>query len=218
MEQRVVYKTSDQCVYLIKDNNIEFYLVIPNNRDISITLGLFPDVNDEVIKSFPKFNDKAIVVPVVSGQILTNANHLDMTSFKYLDSVLSYLINMAYKILSHNNLNVSNKILLNNHATYENFNNEYVKKYQGRVELYDLFPKASANQNLEVNTNVESFKPAEVPFKDNDVLDNNANQVMEPIIEDKPNINNNKEPGFVSYVLLGVLVAVLSLVFLYMLL
>ena len=96
--------------------------------------------------------------------------------------------------------------------------NEYIKKYQGRVELYDLFPKASVNQSLEVNNSVESFKPAEVPFKDNNVLDNNSNQVMEPIIEDKPNINNNKEPGFVSYVLLGVLVAVLSLVFLYMLL
>ena len=95
MERRVVLQTSDQCIYFIKDTNLDFYIVIPNSKRVSIVLGIFPDVSENDINSLPKESDKVIVVPVINGQILTNANHLDTVSFKYLDNVLSYLINAS---------------------------------------------------------------------------------------------------------------------------
>lgn len=229
MEQKIISQTSEQCIYLMKDANLDFYLVIPNNKQISIVLGLFPGVTEDVIKTLPKEKDKAIVIPVINEQILTSANHLDITSFKYLDNVLSYLINISYRVLTNNKLSVNNKILLNNHTSYENFNQKYIQKYQGRVELYNLFSKFTSNtQNIfePISNQVSEFKPVEPPFKA-EVINNNSTDAIEesiePILYDEPVITssdakNNKEPGFVSYVLLGVLVAVISLVFIYIIL
>ena len=122
MERRVILQSAEQCIYLVKDTNLDFYMVIPNSKKVSIVLGLFPDMNENDVKTLPKDNDKVVVIPVINSQILTNANHLDTVSFKYLDNVLSYLINSTYKILTHNRLEVEKKILLNNHSLYSNFN------------------------------------------------------------------------------------------------
>lgn len=234
MEQKLISKTEEQCIYLMKETNLDFYLIIPNNKQVSIVLGLFPDITDSMIKTLPKEKDKALVVPVISTQILTSANHLDTTSFKYLDSVLSYLINTVYKILTHNNLIVNSKILLNNHSSYENFNQKYLEKYQDRVELYNLIPKTveqpTTNQSIfgpapQPVSEQPAFKPVQPPFQQ-PTINNTSDAIeesIEPILYDEPAISSpekkdNREPGFVSYILLGVLVAVISLVFLYMIL
>lgn len=225
MEQKIILQNNEQCIYFMKDTNLDFYLVIPNNREISIVLGLFPNVSEDIIKSLPKEKDKAIIIPVISEQILVRANQMDITSFKYIDNVLSYLINVSYKILTHNKLNVNNKIFLNNHTSYDNFNKQYIQKYQGRVELYNLFSKpisdTTNNQNSE---EVATFKPVEPLFKDKTINNKNEDNKEEntPVLYDdivnNSNVVNNKEPGFVSYVLLGVLIAVIALVALYMVL
>ena len=228
MEQKMIYKTSKQCVFFIKDNNLDFYLIIPNSRQVNIVLGLFSDVNDDMIKNISDETDKAVVVPVISNQILTSANHLDITSFKYLDGVFSYLINISYKILTGNKIGVNQKILINNNPLYENFNNKYLEKYQGRVELYNLVKKVEMGQNIftPVEENIEAtFKPVEPLFQNkvsNDVRDVIEEEIV-PILYDEPVITSSekvdtREPGFVSYVLLGVLIAVIALVFLYMIL
>jgi len=234
MEQKIISKTEEQCIYLMKETNLDFYLIIPNNKQLSIVLGLFPDVTEEVIKTLPKEKDKVLVIPVISSQILTNANHLEQVSFKYLDNVLSFLINISHKMLTHNKLSVNNKILLNNHASYENFNQQYIKKYEGRVELYNLFSKKPTttinNRNIFEPVPTQSpestFKPVEPPFQQKntnsqtvDTLEESIEPILynEPVIS-SPDIKENHEPGFISYILLGVLVAVISLVFLYMIL
>jgi len=230
MEQRIIKKTEEKCIYFMKENNLDFYFVIPNNKQVSIVLGLFSNVNDEFIETINFEQDKAVIVPVISNQILTSANHLDTTGFKYLDSVLSYLINVSYKILTSNNLIVNQKILINNNPTYTNFNQKYVEKYGGRVELYELIKKEvqkpiNNDPIFEPREEVESvnnFKPVEPPFKNYKPIDNEdeIKESIEPLLYDEPVITteeteNRKEPGFVSYVLLGVIIAVISLVILY---
>ena len=194
MEQKIILKSEEQCIYLIKDTNLDFYLIIPNNKQVSIVLGIFPNMNEEIIKTIPKELDKAIVIPVISAQILTSANHLDATSFKYLDSVFSYLINMSYKILTHNNLVVNQKILLNNHSLYDNFNQKYIEKYQGRVELYNLIPKPELKSKpiftpIEPVEQKPEFKPVEPPFqsaKNNNSSSDSIEEQIEPILYDEP--------------------------------
>lgn len=235
MERRVVLQTGEQCIYLIKDTNLDFYLIIPNSKKVSIVLGLFPDMNDNDVKTLPKDADKVVVVPVINSQILTNANHLDTVSFKYLDNVFSYLINATYKILTHNRLEVDKKILLNNHSLYSNFNDKYIEKYQGRVELYNLIPKHNPEpivstkevfEPVSSTTVIPTFKPSEPMFK-NASVENKSGDVIEeqidPILYDEPVVrepdaNVNKDPGFISYILLGVMSAVVLLVILYMVL
>lgn len=232
MEQKIIYKTEERCIFFMKDTNLDFYLVIPNNKQVSIVLGIFPNITEQVIKTLPTEKDKAIVIPVINEQILTSANHLDPTSFKYIDSVFSYLINISYKILTHNNLTVNQKILLNNHSLYENFNQKYIEKYQTRVELYNLFQKTTNTPNKNIFESIPQsdpkpeFKPVEPPFTPKPTNNNKADdleEVIDPILYDEPVITSpekkdSHEPGFVSYVLLGVIVAVISLVFLYMIL
>ena len=31
MEQKMIHKTSEKCVFFMKDNNLDFYLIIPNS-------------------------------------------------------------------------------------------------------------------------------------------------------------------------------------------
>lgn len=244
MEQKIISQNEEQCIYFIKETNLEFYLIIPNYKQVNIVLGLFPNITESEIKTLPKEKDKALVIPVITDQILTSANHLDNTSFKYIDNVLSYLINVSYKILTHNNITVAQKILLNNHSLYTNFNQQYIEKYQNRVELYNLIPKTetiSTNNQNEVTTKTSAepiFKPVEPPFSKptpTTNINNNTNQnptntstdtiedSIDTILSDEPIITSPEkkethEPGFVSYVLLGVLVAVITLVFIYIIL
>lgn len=227
MEQRIISKTEEQCIYLFKETNLDFYLIIPNYKQVSIVLGIFPNITEEVIKTLPKEKDKAIVIPVINDQILTNANQLEPNSFKYLDNIFSYLINTSYKILTYNQLGVNSKILLNNHSSYDTFNQKYIEKYQGRVELYNLIqktePKPTINQNIFEPK--EPFKPVSQPFQPQPTSSSvdTLEEAIDPILYDEPVIaspekREAREPGFVSYVLLGVLVAVMSLVFLYLML
>lgn len=226
MEQKIIHKTNEQCIFLMKETNLDFYLIIPNNKQVSIVLGIFPDINEEMIKNLSNEMDKAVVIPVINSQILTSANHLDTTSFKYLDSVFSYLINISYKILTSNNLSVNQKILLNNNPLYENFNNKYLEKYNSRVELYNLVKKIDVAQNIfEPKEEVKKeFKPVNPPFQNQTTNNSDSiEELIDPILYDEPVISSpdmkdTKEPGFVSYVLLGVLIAVISLIFLYMIL
>ena len=60
MERKVILQTSEQCIYYIKDTSLEFYLIIPNNKEVSIVLGLFPEVNEGIVKTLPFEKDKAI--------------------------------------------------------------------------------------------------------------------------------------------------------------
>lgn len=205
MEQKIISKTEEQCIYLIEDTNLNFYLTIPNNKNLSIVLGLFSNITDEIIKSLPKQTDKALVVPVINNEILTRANQFEPTSFKYLDSVLSYLINISYKLLTHNKIEVNSKILLNNHSSYENFNNKFIEKYQGRVELHNLIQKQEPTPV--VSPTINNIEETVAPIV-----------TEEPVTSPNPTPQASHEPGFVSYVLLGVLVAVISLVFLYLIL
>ena len=228
MEQKMIHKTSEKCVFFKKDNNLDFYLIIPNSRQVSIVLGLFSDVNDEMIKNLSNDTDKAVVVPVINNQILTSANHLDTTSFKYVDGVLSYLINISYKILMGNKIMVNKKILINDNPLYDNFNNKYLEKYQGRVELYNLVKKVDTTQSIFIPVEKEkesTFKPIAPPFQSQinnnsrDIIEDSIDSILyeEPVI-DNSDMDNTTEPGFVSYVLLGVLLAVISLIFIYIIL
>ena len=121
---------------------------------------------------------------------------------------------------------------------FENFNQKYIEKYQDRVELYHLIekPVERSNNNSNIFESIPDqhsepvFKPVEPPFTNQpttstinntpaDTIEESIDTILadEPVIT-SPEKKDTHEPGFVSYVLLGVLVAVVSLVFLYLIL
>ena len=220
MEQKVISKTEEQCIYLMKDPNLAFYLIIPNEKQVNILLALFPEVTEDIIKTLPKEKDKAIIIPIINNQFLTNANNLEPTSFTYIDKVLNYLINTVYQILNYNHVKVNEKVLLNNHSLYENFNNKYIERYNNRVELYNLMkPVEELHETIEKQPIEETaLETVPEPIDNSLPLTNQPEEQNNEILENTNVKKRVRELGFVSYVLLGVLVAVISLVFLYLML
>ncbi|MCI6266086.1 MAG: hypothetical protein MR598_04500 [Erysipelotrichaceae bacterium] len=214
MEQKVIEKSQEQCIYLIRESNLDFYLVIPNCKKVHIVLGIFKGVDDNFVKRIPKQVDKAVVIPVINSQILEQANYVQTQSYQYLDNVLSFLINTAYRILTYNHIEVDSQIFLNQNADLGGFQQKFLSKYQGRVQLLDLFFKTEVPQKVNlVSDSLETVSPV----VSSAVIDEVVDVPTEMPEEKKVNTAvEAREPGFVSYVLLGVLIAVISLVFLYL--
>ena len=213
VEQKLIVKNDRQCIYLIKETNLDFYLIIPRAQQVKIVLGIFNQVNDELIKSIPIQEDKAVVIPVIGEQILGQVNDISSRSSQYLDQVLAYLINTSYKILTYNHIGVETQVLLNYNSKFDNFHKHFLMSHQGRVASIELFPKS------DVSNKITPIQEKIAPIENNShTLEANIEKVIPTEVELEPNkepLTETREPGFVSYVLLGVLVAVISLVFLY---
>lgn len=217
MEQRLVMKNEKQCIYLMRETNLDFYLIIPNAKIVKIVLGVFNNVTDEFVRNIPFQMDKAVVIPIINQQILTQINMVQSQSFRYLDQVLSFLINTSYKILTYNHIVVDSQVLLNMNTDFELFNRSFIANHQGRVGMFELFPKKEIPPVMSpiITETIEQSSPL------SSVLESNMEEVVSTdMVNDEvvTPMNEVREPGFVSYILLGVLVAVLSLVFLYFIL
>lgn len=219
MEQFEIERKNNRFIYLIKDTNLEFYLLIPNNPKVNMVLNIMENVNNDIVKTIPDYLDKVLVVPVLNNRVIEFLKTPSL-SYEQSDNYFSGLINMAYKILMHNNIKVDALIYLNNNPTFNNFNNYFVNKYNSKVSLINLqtTPVSTiSNANQPTTPIVGETKEAsnEIPKE----LDNIYNdEIVVKNTENNKSDTNKKEPGFISYVLLGVIIAVVSLVFLYMLL
>lgn len=223
MEQKIILKTKERCIFLMKESNLEFYLIIPNNQKVNLVLGIYPNIREEMVTKIAEYPDKAIAIPILSSEILEGVKTNQLSHFEYLDRFLSVLINMSYKILSFNHIEVFEKILLHNNSNYESFNQWFQEKYHGRVGLITLEDPQQPNSNISkpIENSIvppKSFKDQNTSINIENKEDVNQSETKLPdakLSEKEPKV---KEPGFVSYVLLGVVVAVVSLIFLYLIL
>ncbi|MEE3343249.1 MAG: hypothetical protein VZS44_04075 [Bacilli bacterium] len=238
MDKTLISNVDNKSVYLINDDKVPFYVSIPVNKEVSdytIVINIFgqPDkinpsisnmamISQEVINIYDSFKDNtvAVVTPIVDGngieQVrLSNSEEI----FVYMDKVISYLINQSYKVLSSEGFSISKVVKLYNNQLFENFNNWFINKYNGRVILYNDYEKSTVNIQSQ-----RDVVPENVP-----VVDPEAQMIANRVLDDTSGLDSVKEeevlpesdvrePGFVSYVLLGVVVVVVTLVILYMLL
>ena len=229
MNRKLITTIKESNVFLLSDDKVSFFVNLPKSSNASIVLNMINDVNltssdignveEEVSKIYNSFslNDVALVVPILDSNLCEQIKlNNDIKVFEYTDTILSYLININYKLLSNSNINVNSIVEINNNLEYEAFNKWFVDKYQGRVVLADYNKSVSPSNPFDdvvsqVNDDNEDKKLA------SDVLDSTStiNVIKE---DDVVPVDDVRDPGFVSYVLLGVLVAVISLVALYMLL
>jgi len=219
VEQIEIERKASRFIYLIKDTNIQFYLLIPNNNKVTMVLNIIDNINNEKIKNINDFNDKVLVVPVLNNNII-NYLKTPASIYNQADNYFSNLINISYKILTHNNIIVEPLVQLNNDLTYKDFNNYFANKFKGRVGLIslNLFNNVTVQPQI-INNQIQTPTPAPVKQEMPQNLDDiyNGEISIKEDVQSK-NTTNKKEPGFVSYVLLGVMIAILSLIFLYILL
>ena len=208
MEQRIVLQGEEKYIYWIKDRDLAFYLTIPQNKKVSLILNMISEVNDEKVMGFTHLKDNVIITPVVGNDILNGVRENNALYFEKLDDIFSRIINLSHQILTYNHLEVESSIMLNDNKEYSMFNTWFVKKYQGRVVLTDS----------EVREGLTFIRPAlsqELDQVQKPTVDNEELGMVESIGSNDETQSEKKDMGFVSYVLLGVLVAVISLVFLY---
>lgn len=198
-------------------DKISYYVSMPNTSVASIVINLIGDDmniclgdgngNQDLEKCYSTFREGnlAVVTPVIDSSVVKQVKDgNNQNSFLYLDKIIGYLINTNYNLLTHNQIEVLNTIQLNDNPEYRSFNDWFVKKYGGRIELVNYNPTEVGN--VAVNAGDSAIA--------NEVLDSTSKEHEEEFIPEK----EFREPGFVSYILLGVIVAVISLVILYKLL
>ncbi len=234
MDKTPIMSIGNNNIYFVKDDKVSFYVSIPMNvanntlsmviNIISNMSGIDSNVSDiNVIKNelgnvYVNYTDNniAVITPIIDSNILEQLklNNNDQI-FTYTDKLISYLINGGYKFLSSGGIIVNKIVKLNDNKSFSSFNNWFVSKYGGRVELYNSV-KSSGNEVI--STSNDTLVDSEAQKIASNVLDNTNS--FSPVVsndESVPNLDVH-EPGFVSYVLLGVVVVVISLVMLYMLL
>ena len=210
MEQRIVAQKETKYIYWIKNNDNAFYLSIPNTKEVGLVINLVKDANDEVVQNFPDIKGKVIVTPIISTETSLSVKENNAEYFNKLDSIISDSINLSHQILTYNKLNVSTSINLYNNKVYDMFNTWFIKKYSGRVSLIEI--EETNNSTLAGPLFADSTSQTPV-----------SNAKTEPIVEETMELDKEELPmkkekslGFVSYVLLGVVIAVASLIFLYL--
>ena len=232
MNKVLITNIDNRNIYLITEDKISFYLNMPITeiKDVSMAINLLDTTNqinlevnnsekikEEITNVYNgyHYNDVVIVTPVIDSNIteqlkLNNNEQI----FLYTDKYISYLINQAYSLLATEGIKVNNVIKINNNKSYNDFLTWFVKKYEGRVELVEYTKNSLNNFNTNNTTNEEMKEDISIA---NQVLDDtnsmDAVEDEDSLLDDEP-----RDPGFVSYVLLGVIVVVVSLVILYKLL
>ena len=216
MNESLVLKLNNINIYLINDNNIPYYLSVPSNvtPKINIAVNLSDNINnDNLTTIYQQFdnNNICVITPIFNQNVLSQIKVFNEQYFIKVDKYISYLINNAYKILCNNN-NIDGKIILVKNNNYLVFEEWFKSRYKNRVE-YDKNDEANIISDvtmtiptIETTSIVEPSQPTEQASE-------------QPQIEQPPENGptRTRELGFVSYVLLGVVVAVASLVLLYLL-
>ena len=203
MEQRIVSKDEDKYVYWVKNNDDVFYLTIPVTRKASLVLNILSNVDDNVIGTVRKEKDSIIVTPVLSSELVMGLKQNSAEAFGSVAESLARDINLSYKILTYNKIELNDVVLLNQNQEFAVFSNWFINKHGGKVMFKEVGREEEMVSSPPVETQTVNIpQPVEESIHENE----SASVVRE------------KSLGFVSYVLLGVVVMIASLLFLYFIL
>ena len=213
------------------DTNISIRLK-SNYDTYDLTKNSLEVVTNELINYYKNLDNYNItlILPVFYDDVLNRIRVVDdMEIYQKLDRYLGYIFNTAYAFLTKNNIKVNNSIYVINNDSFNKFTNWFVARYNNRIEyktILDLVKENGTYSNYNVietpNINFVVGKDEE-PTIDKTVemeletFDSFARDVM-PTDNNKKAVKNRKDTssGFVSYILLGVITFVVSIVLLYL--
>ena len=221
MKNTLYLELNKHNIYLLEDDNISFYISVPKSEvfpstNISIDLKdtfnkINPNTNDLIyVKDELKniyedidYENITLVIPLFKNNILDMIkNTPSQNLFIYLDKCITYIINNAYIFLTQSEINVNTKIIIINNDKFQEFITWFEGRYQSRIdtkqyaELLGEFTSVIPVLNTQAISNIPTEK------KENN---------------NKIEVNENRG-GFISYLLLGIIGIVLTLIILYLLL
>lgn len=220
MNKTFVTDLENHNVYLINTGNMSFYINVSKEKEsTNITLDLKTKKKDnlsKIISYYEKIDNYNITLVVPLFNICEEYNN-----FKSQSNVISKLINNAYKLLTNNDINVKNNInIIKRYNNRSDFIDFFMSNFSNRVRYITLddlvHEEVPYNKINAANISFVVGKPElELTIKEEEMKEivNNVQNVNEPK-EKKSKLNLAATTGFVSYYLLGFLTAVVTLLFL----
>jgi len=172
----------------------------------------------------------SLVIPITAKNELkdvrVDANDI---TFAKLDNILGKLINYAYSVLSESNIEVENKIIFINNDKYKAFLKWFLEKYQERCEYKTLLELMTTSNNNNISLNKLEMTDINFVIGREEIKEEPKEKVtnleVDPdLIIDEIDLPTNyikhreeKQMGYVSYCLLGIMSVIVSLVLLYIL-
>lgn len=218
MNKTFVASLENHNVYLISNDNVSFYLNCLKDKKGSTNITMDIDykkknsVND-IVNYYQKIDNYNITLVVP-----TNLFSEEKDNYKSQSNMLSMIINLTYKLLTKNNLEVLDNInIIKHNNTKSNFVNFFINKFSSRIRYLTIdelvMEEVPYNKVKVGNIDFVIGKPElDLTIKEEEMKD---------IIDETKDYNNEVKPksklafvatsGFVSYYLLGFLTAIVTL-------
>lgn len=244
MKETLIYKFEKHYIYYLSDNNCSFYILTPykDYKETNISIRLKSNyssydlnknsievVTDELINYYKNLDNYNItlILPVFYDDSLSRIRTVDdLEVYQKVDKMLGYIFNNAYNFLTKNGIKVNSNIYVINNDSFKKFTNFFVARYNNRIEYKTIIELASDNGsfkscdlietpniNFVVGKNAEPKleKTSEIEVETFDSFAKDVINKETPVPRKRQEANS----GFVSYVLLGVITFVVSMVLLY---
>lgn len=244
MKETLICKLEKHNIYYVSNNIYGYYILVPfkDYNDTNIVVRLKSNyqnydlnknpldvVTNELINYYRNLDNYNItlILPVFYDDILSRIITVeDMEKYYLLDKYLGEMFNSAYKLLTKNNIKVNSNIYVINNDSFKKFTNWFVSRYNNRIEyktILELIKKndefnsyniiETPNMNFVVSKNEEPNieKTVQLELETFD----NISKEMEVVSKKLPSKKEKNNAGYVSYVLLGIIAFVVSLVLLW---
>lgn len=218
-----VQKSEERWTLFMETEILNGYIIIPLVRNVEILLGLKENLNAESVKEIPFLKDKVIIMPVLDAQAVQDLR-INQTSWNNKIREFILFINDAGALIrevTNSQMKMNKMVLLNNNSEFGNFVNYFdsvvASVQKSDRDLFKIEEPSKILSNEVVGQNVVNDAPVGMAAYPQDDIYQMTDEMQQS--QSKGMVRTRKkEPGFVSYVLLGVLVAVMTLILLYMLL
>lgn len=245
MKETLICSLKKHNIYYLNDSNVGFYILVPykeyNDTNISIRLksnyhsydlsrNSLETVTNELVNYYNDLDNYnvTLILPVFYDDILNRIKVVeDLELYQRLDKYLGYIFNSAYLFLTRNNIKVNNSIYVINNDSFNRFTNWFVNRYSNRIEYKTIVALVKENGTYTSYNVIETPTINFVVGKDKEptidktveleaeTFDNLAKKVAKGE-EITPGVREASSGGFVSYILLGIITFVVSIVLLYL--
>lgn len=243
MKEMLICKLEKHNIYYLNNSNYGFYILVPfkdytetniavrlksNYQNYDLNKNPLEVVTNELINYYKNLDNYNItlILPVFYDDILSRIITVnDMEKYQLLDKYLGEIFNSAYMLLTKNNIKVNSSIYVINNDSFKNFTNFFVSRYNNRIEYktilelikqnnefhsYDVVETPSINFVVGKTGEPTIEKTAEIELETFDSI------IKEMDEKSKKNpLKKESNAGYVSYVLLGVIAFVVSLLLLW---
>lgn len=244
MKETLICSLEKHNIYYVNNSNCGFYILVPfkeyadtniavrlksNYQNYDLNKNSLEAVTSELINYYKNLDNYNItlILPIFYDDILSRIITVeDMDKYVVLEKYLGQMFNSAYSLLTKNNIKVNNNIYVINNDSFKGFTNWFVSRYNNRIEYKTILELIKQNDSFNSYNVVETpninfvVSKNEVPSIEKTVqLEVETFNSVVKEMETNSKVNSEKKEtdnaGYVSYIFLGAIVFVVSLLLLW---